>query len=137
MKLARTAGKWQPANGRREKNYPLRVFISSRSWRKDPHVIDKHRCREDDVRLRIAVEMTANGQVQNDPERLAKYGASIFLDLRPREHVVRRPVDGEFHVQRIPFDGVGVEITRAATGGKILQMDKRRGARVPRTMHRR
>src|SRR5690349_5091690 len=42
-------------------------------WLEHPYVIHQHRCRKNRVRLRIAIEMPADGEIQNHDEGFAEH----------------------------------------------------------------
>src|ERR1700682_996854 len=78
--------------------------------RVDTHIVDQHRRREDRVRLRIAVEVPTDGEIEHQEEWLIEDRFTVMLDCVARHTVVRGTIDEESDSERIPFDGKRVEV---------------------------
>src|SRR6202022_3208344 len=92
--------------------------------RVDPHVVDQHRRREDRVRPRISVEMSPNGEIEHQEERLIEYRSAIVFQCVTRDPVVGCTVDEESDGKRIPFDGKSVEVVREHAARESIRVGK-------------
>ena len=91
----------------------------------DTHVIDEHRGRENGVRSWIAVEVTANREIENHDERFAEHRLAVRVNVGGSDLVVRHAVDEPLYAALIPLHGVGVKVSDAAAG-KSLPVGERR-----------
>src|SRR5437867_4926917 len=74
------------------------------------HVIHEHRRGENRVRLRIAVEVSADREIQDHKVRLIEHRLATLLYLGAREVVVDVIVDKEAHVRGIALDHERMEV---------------------------
>src|SRR5439155_10160570 len=91
----------------------------------------------DGVGFWIAIERSADGEIQDYEEWLVECPFAKPLHLSAADYVVQRVVDEEARLQRIPLDA---ESMKAVREGSVLQrarMYKRRFSRVAGSVHRR
>src|SRR3954462_8516346 len=100
-----------------------------------PHVIHEHRRREYRIRLRIAVEMATDGEVQDEIKWLAQNRPSVAAHLVTVDGVVHRAGDEESHSHRIPLDGERVEVAGKRTALQSWAVRKRCVPGIARAVH--
>src|SRR3989442_9420841 len=76
-------------------------------------VVDEHGRRKDCIRLWIAVEVAADGKIEDHEKRLIEYPSAVRLHFAASDRVMDGIIDKESDVEGVPFDGVGVERVRA------------------------
>ena len=93
----------------------LRGQDGSRSGLIDAHVIDEQLARE--LRIlgqNIAVEVAADGQVENRVEVMVEYPIAVFLDIAFVHRIMQGTVYIESDLVFVPFDREYVEIIHEA-----------------------
>jgi len=60
--------------------------------------------------LRVVIEVAADGQIQNHEELLIEHPIAVLLHRGARHEKVSDVVDKEADAQRVPFDGVQMEV---------------------------
>ena len=76
--------------------------------REHSYVVNQHRRRENRIGTRVAVEVTADGEIQNQNERLTENRSAVALNVGDVDAVMRHVVDKPANVGRSPFDGISV-----------------------------